>query len=535
MVIAVILAAVIFALAHLYGVSVAESTHERINTYIDTELQYEAANYDKYLEELNELLLLPRISDADKGHVYERMAQLYKFKGDTLSFYHTMGNALYYLERGGNRSVAVNIYEDIANYYIADNNFDQAKKILESAYEICPIEDIEDPQVRSYAYRMQAIILRHDGDHEKARQQIELSTKIVSENQDALWYGSYLAINDAVLAGIAYDEGSTEEAAQILDKNKDSEYFTAPIYADIITRDFSLVYYETACRLAAADGDVALLREYLDKCRNASEQYGFYKKELNIINGLLEGGYDLSPDLEAGLNERVLQIYEKITQIQSDEYAEMINSPLQSGISEQEQLNRQHAESVRRLRIYAVIAVIIIAVFLVLSLLIIHALTDPLTRIGNRRAMDQYLNLLSFFSQKIFAVMMDIDDFKAVNDTYGHDQGDEVLIRIGALLKNMKTRNIRCFRFGGEEFVMFVKNLDQGAVLRLVENVRNDISWQTWDFPGRVTASIGVSGGKAGTALLSLADENMYHSKSHGKNVVTYDEAGEKIIFREMQ
>ena len=129
--------------------------------------------------------------------------------------------------------------------------------------------------------------------------------------------------------------------------------------------------------------------------------------------------------------------------------------------------------------------------------------------------------------------MMDVDDFKKVNDTYGHDQGDEVLIRLGFLLKTMNTRNIRCFRFGGEEFVMLINNLDRGTVLRIVENIRNDICWQTWDFPGRVTISIGVAAGKAGNALISQADENMYHSKTHGKNMVSYDMDGEKVIFRE--
>ncbi|MCR5291611.1 MAG: hypothetical protein K6E28_01825, partial [Eubacterium sp.] len=112
----------------IYSESVRARTHERVSSYINEDLQYNESEYDAYLEQLNELIALPHISDSDKGHVYERMAQIYKFRNDTLSFYHTMGNALYYLEKGSNRSIAVNIYEDIANYYISDCNYDEAEK-----------------------------------------------------------------------------------------------------------------------------------------------------------------------------------------------------------------------------------------------------------------------------------------------------------------------------------------------------------------------------------------------------------------------
>ena len=119
-----------------------------------------------------------------------------------------------------------------------------------------------------------------------------------------------------------------------------------------------------------------------------------------MILDLLEEGDDLPSDLKAELNDRALELYDVITGTQSNEYAEMINSPLQNGIQEQEQLYRQQLERARRGRIYMLIAVIVAAVFLILLLLIIHALTDPLTGIGNRRALDQYLNILSFSAER---------------------------------------------------------------------------------------------------------------------------------------
>ena len=89
----------LFGVSHIiyfdvYKKSAVQSTHEKVENYINSELSYEPGSYDQYIYDLQQLASLPHISDSDKGHVYERMAQIYNFKGDTLDFYHTMGNAL---------------------------------------------------------------------------------------------------------------------------------------------------------------------------------------------------------------------------------------------------------------------------------------------------------------------------------------------------------------------------------------------------------------------------------------------------------
>lgn len=535
MIIAMITVTCLLAYNSYYIKRSEQKAHERIDRYINSDLSYEEAAYEEEIQVLSELSAMPYVSDSDRGHVYERLAQIYKFKDDTLSFYHTMGSALYYLEKSENTSIAVNIYEDIANYYITDNNYAQAEKILEKAYEVSPIEDISDPQVRSYAYRMQAIIFRHKGEFEKARRQIDLSTRIVNDNPDTFWYGSYLVINDAVLGGIAFDEGLYNEAREILKKNEDSEYLSPVAYADIITRDFILPYYDTACKLAAREGRLDDLDKLLAEFTEASEKYGFYKKELSIILSLLEDGYDLPEGMREELTQRTIMIYDRVSQIQSDEYAEMINSPLESGMREQELIHNQEVARTRSIRLYLIVLLITLIIIVILSLVIHHALTDELTRIGNRRALDYYLKYLTIMKVRVTIAMMDVDNFKKVNDTYGHDQGDAVLMRLGSILKDLRSRHIRCFRYGGEEFVFLARELDKGTVLRIADSIRTEVSYQKWEFPGRITVSIGVSDGRANKETVRLADENMYHSKTHGKNAVSYDINGEKTILRDSE
>lgn len=513
----------------IYRESVRARTHERVSTYINEDLQYNESEYDTYLETLNELIALPHISDSDKGHVYERMAQIYKFKNDTLSFYHTMGNALYYLEKGSNRSIAVNIYEDIANYYISDCNYEEAQKTIQNVYSICPIGEIEDPQVRSYAYRMEAILARHRGDLGSAMDDIEESDRIAEEYPDRFWHDSYVAINDAVRGGIMFDEGRIEEAESFIDEYKDNEFFSIPIYADIMTRDFVLPYYETACKLAAYHGDEDDLKQLLEKCLAAGSKYGFKKKVLNIILDILNGDYSLTDETRAELTDSTLLIYGQITEEMSNEYAAMINSPLEDGIREQEDFEREKAERSIAAKIYAVTILITLIIITILTFVIRRSLTDPLTGIGNRRALDYFLGFMRILGRKVHILMIDADDFKQINDTYGHDQGDVVLKRIGALLGAMKAGNNRSFRYGGEEFVMILNYLDTNATVRLAENIRRDIEWQTWDFPRKITVSIGISSGKATNETVRLADECMYHSKTHGKNTVSYEQNGDIV------
>ena len=517
-----VLTAVFFLIMIPYKKSVAKRTHERINYYIDNELSYEEDSYGKYIIEVNQLLKLPYITDYDKGHLYERLAQIYKFQEDTLSFYHALGNALYYLNKAEDKSIAVNIYEDIANYYLTDCNLEQAKIYVNKASEICPSEDIQDPQVKSYAYRMQAIMMIHDGNLDKARKLIDISTSILSQNSDTLWYPSYVAINDMVYAAIYYEEGNYDEASSLIDKHKDSEFFSSPIYADITTRDFVLPYYDVACKLAALQDDEEQLMLYLTEYRTSSNKFGYTKQEQKILTEISEGGYELSESTRSEINDRILENYKLIVETQSNDYAALISEPLENGIDEQANLN-ESLEAARHKNMLRLLDVIIaVTILLVIFLIVSRSLRDPLTGVGNRRKMNYSLLTGFLYSGNVSFIMMDIDNFKRVNDTYGHDKGDEVLKRLGILLKLMHNHKNRCFRYGGEEFVMIVYDSDPAMALRIAENVRRDFEWQKWDFMDGVTISLGVSTGRLSQATLVEADKNLYYSKEHGKNAVTY-------------
>jgi len=159
------------------------------------------------------------------------------------------------------------------------------------------------------------------------------------------------------------------------------------------------------------------------------------------------------------------------------------------------------------------------------------ALTDPLTELPNRRYAMKRLEsewiAWRRTGQPLSLLMVDIDHFKAVNDTYGHDVGDIVLRETARAMGRTLRRSDTCARIGGEEFLVISPNADRDGACALAERIREGVETTTMKngaFEGSVTVSIGVTtlgeGSEVGDteALLKLVDEAVYRAKKEGRN-----------------
>lgn len=149
--------------------------------------------------------------------------------------------------------------------------------------------------------------------------------------------------------------------------------------------------------------------------------------------------------------------------------------------------------------------------------------TDVLTGLLNRRGANDYIE-----RHKQFVLMLiDIDDFKHINDTLGHDAGDKVLIHVARILGRLVRKKGRAARWGGEEFIVILPktNLDDGK--EIAEFIRETIEVRTKN-KTPITLSIGVVEKQVDddvNSVISKADQRMYHAKSNGKNqVCSHDE-----------
>jgi two-component system chemotaxis response regulator CheY len=163
------------------------------------------------------------------------------------------------------------------------------------------------------------------------------------------------------------------------------------------------------------------------------------------------------------------------------------------------------------------------------------ALTDPLTGIPNRRALEELaareFAAAARHGYAAWVVIADIDRFKSINDTYGHDAGDEVLKTTARVLKTSFRQSDCVGRLGGEEFVLLLTHADAEQARLAVERVREELAIHPFQWKGQaltVTASFGLAGGcPAGagdfTSMLARADAALYSAKKNGRNRVELD------------
>ncbi|GAA0719666.1 sensor domain-containing diguanylate cyclase [Clostridium malenominatum] len=159
------------------------------------------------------------------------------------------------------------------------------------------------------------------------------------------------------------------------------------------------------------------------------------------------------------------------------------------------------------------------------------AITDPLTNLYNRYFMTHYLQeeFLKFEKEKVnyYIAMGDVDYFKNVNDTYGHEAGDHVLKVVAELLKSNISEKDKVARWGGEEFLIVFSDITKEDVIKKINNIISSLEKQPIEYREKtvnVTISFGVSSflkdDKNYEESLIRADKVLYHSKSSGRNQV---------------
>lgn len=157
-------------------------------------------------------------------------------------------------------------------------------------------------------------------------------------------------------------------------------------------------------------------------------------------------------------------------------------------------------------------------------------LVDELTRVKNRKAMERDLASACAKETAFSLIMLDADDFKKINDQFGHLAGDKVLIYVAKTLKNLVRNKGVVYRYGGEEFLLFLPKTPLGKATDLAETIRGRIAASNMSYDQHLihlTVSVGVVQRRpeeSSQPLLSRVDALLYKAKRTGKNRVIEDE-----------
>lgn len=152
---------------------------------------------------------------------------------------------------------------------------------------------------------------------------------------------------------------------------------------------------------------------------------------------------------------------------------------------------------------------------------------DLLTGLYNRRFFENIMKRSKEEKERVFSVaMIDVDDFKKINDNYGHEAGDKVLELVSWCIKECLPPNAVAVRWGGEEFILYLPLSDDEETCFVMERIRSYLKNRTVNYKGQkiaVTVTIGVCAGDNISnyeAYIRKADEMLYWGKNHGKNQI---------------
>lgn len=513
------------------------ANHNKLDTILSKDLAYSWDTMDEQLVALEDIARHDQLFKDDAGMLYERTALIYLQKGDTISYYKNLGYALYFLNESED-DVAVNIYLDLANFYLNNYSFDFAQEMLDKASAIKPTEEIKSPKIKSYAYRMQGIMNIMKYNYNEAETAIMNSQRVLEKHQDEAYATGYIAMNDVWLARIYEETGRLAKCKEKLDKWADSDMFSTEIYRTIYLRDFIIPYYQAKCyylcaenikeynKIASMDSGakeqavINFLHEFMDLC----EANSYEKAELYTITKVQKEYPTRNEAIQKELNFVLTQLNTTLFNQQNYTIASVVDDVVSDATEEAQGINSNHRNNVAKSMFVVVAWFIGISIFAFLLVLVSNSRYDALSELFNRNVFNYSVSKLKRSNAKYGIIMIDIDDFKKVNDNYGHLKGDIVLRRLGQIISKETTPDIKAYRYGGEEFVLTVERADLAYIKAVAGRIRKHMEEQVWEFDDNdllITVSIGCAIGSGDDNVVMRADDNLYMSKTNGKNQVT--------------
>lgn len=444
-------------------------------------------HYAKGLETCLEIQSLLKLYDINSKDFYEaravgNMGVIYEFLED----YDT---AIELLQKALNMPIEDKIYENnvklsalnnLISIYFAKEKIDEAQKLLEDSKEFLDDSYIKNIDLMYYLSKVKYHMEKYEKDGAQASQedlkQAEYYLELIKnrnmdnsgglvvdvDNQSAV-YEYYLE----------YLKGNTNEA---LESYKNLE---------------------------------ASLSDNVTKTLVINKMISIYNKEGNY-----QEAYKYADELMQMQHENSLLINKDYSAYSIEKYSYELN------------LRALNQNKIRNY-IKVFILILISSISFIIMVMRIRLLkeknrTDGLTKVYNRTYFNEIYDKKLKGNKAFFVFMFDIDNFKKVNDTYGHLTGDEVLKRVAKTTKDVVGINGSVFRYGGEEFVVLVGHKDEITIRNMAENIRKQVENLVWDNGMKITISVGVADSRLEKKdVLEVADKRLYLSKTSGKNKIT--------------
>ena len=497
---------------YLNGLDVAQSLNNKV--FIAKGLinlgaiYYQTERYEKALMVFDEALQIANNLDDEelKGFINNELGILYAYFGEddkSLKYYR---KSYQHYKRLGNLTNAINSLVNIAANYQTKGNY---KKAIEIYNELIP--DIKRTESKRFNFMVymglsRSYLRKKDADAKTAYQYLKKAEKNLSGIEQPIVIINFYVDKASVLKTLKqYDEAlaSLQQAEDFLVAQNKKEY--QPLYLNILgTR------------------------------ANIYRSLGHYKKAYQLATEYVNA------NLEVLKSARMDAVQDMRIRYESEQ-AELQKKLLEQKSSNQAlELLKAKANS-KNQQTYFLLASFVAVIFAWLLVRLIKSQRkllqvsriDSLTGLDNRRrAIQLGEQLLDKAKQgsELSLLMIDIDNFKNINDSFGHNQGDLVLKKLSEIISEQLRKYDVFARFGGEEFIILLPNTSYEQAIETAQRIRKIVEEYEWKLPNEtpITVSIGVTNTaenefKTLDELIKRADDLLYKAKQQGRNKVCYE------------
>lgn len=330
------------------------------------------------------------------------------------------------------------------------------------------------------------------------------------------------------LAELYYESERKAEAAELLDKARRIAKANENEYAIAETMKYE-------ARFLKGEGDFTSAINLLEEVREYHQENGNKTELLGVLNDI-SSVYELMGNSKEALNT-FKQITELSRSIFKEEQARSI-AQLESSFEAREKLREINdlAEQNKRLRTVNEeiseknneLQEMKVKLEEINKLLEKQAETDPLTGLLNHRKMksvlDSEISRAERYETPLTMIMLDLDNFKSINDSYGHLKGDELLAAIGKLIRSSIRKNDFAFRYGGEEFLILLPSADMQRTTEVYSRLKQSLR-EHLEIAVSFSAGARQWKGESSDEFISIVDKLLYEAKAKGKDRLEISEA----------
>lgn len=524
-----------------FGIELSKlNNNQNMEDFLFYKAMYKSANWDD-VEEIKKIYK-ESIRYALLNENKEILTAAYSFLGDLYALEGNLKESLDYYQKAQENyktptellkikhGISMLFYK-LGVHELAIENLLEMLKIIDENEKL----DVAKKDYQIIIYQMLSLSYIKMKDYENALKYAHKNV-ILSKN----YYDTHFEINSYLIyAGVAAQLDKNKEAEKYIEKTKNMifgtdyeknhlliyNYYFAKYYNQFSKKNYEKAKeYLKKLEKYLAENDPNSLNRIYDRLSIILKKVGEFEEALKYQQKYTEYYIDFRNQKESLLSLFLHENYKEAS------LSTQIKKLEKEKLEAEKKITKQLTEKIEKeKRLYQLLLIIVLISILMIYVYIYYikhkkiSITDGLTETLNRRFAVNKIESLIKKNKDFSLILLDLDYFKKINDTYGHDVGDKTLIKVSEIVKNKLRKNEFLCRLGGEEFIIISENDD----FELAERIRKEIARTDFETVNKITASFGVininkKNKNTFNQIYNELDKKLYEAKKSGRNKVFY-------------